>query len=774
MALKNQIIPVLPLRGMPVYPYMIIHFDAGREFSVKAIDAAIENEGLIMLISQKDFTISTPSDSDLYDVGTVAKIKQILKHGKNEYRIAVEGVTRAKVDEFIRTSPYYICKATEIEDIPPAEENTGAAQVYMRKIKQICRSGAFTPKEDDAAEALKTLDSITDFARFSDVVAANVSTTLERKQQVLAEADVVKRLKLLTDIIGDELEIMNLESRIDMTVHRNLDKAQREYYLREQLKVIKDELDEFSPSSDTDVYRKKLSDKKAPQYVVDKCEKEMESLDKMQPLSPDASVLRAYLDSVTDLPWGVKTDENFDISLAEKILDEDHYGLKKVKERILEFLSVRSLSKGAKTPIICLVGPPGVGKTSIARSIARAVGRNYVRISLGGVRDESEIRGHRKTYIGAMPGRIANALKKAESSNPLILLDEIDKLSRDYKGDPSSALLEVLDSEQNCAFRDHYIELDIDLSDVLFITTANSVENIDRPLLDRMEIIEVNGYTDYDKINIAKSYLIPKLSSQHGIGKSKLKISDSAISDVINFYTREAGVRNLERQLARIMRRSAAQIVREGAQKVNVGKKNLEDFLGKKIFKEDAKDKGKRIGVVNGLAWTQYGGDMLSVEVNCMKGSGKTQLTGSLGDVMKESAKAAISYIRSKTDSLNINPDFYKDTDIHIHVPEGATPKDGPSAGITICVGLISALTKRPVKKDVAMTGEITLRGRVLAIGGLREKSLAAYRAGMKTVIIPKSNYADLEDIPTEVKEKITFVTAESMDDVIKTAFEKD
>lgn len=774
MITKQQIIPVLPLRGLPVYPYMIIHFDAGRDFTVKAIEEAMAGDGLIMLISQRDFEVAEPSESDLYEVGTIAKIRQVLKHAKDDFRIAVEGISRATVNRFIQTRPYFLADVTEVLDVPLDEGDKAIADVYMNRIKQMCRSGAFSPKEADAAEVLKTLDSITDHAYFSDVVAANVYSTLEKKQAVLAEFDVIKRLMLLTDIISDEIQLMTLESKIDMKVHKNIDKHQREYFLREQLKVIHGELGEDdSFGRDIDEYRKKLSDKKAPEAVIAKCEKEMERLERMQQGNPEAAVVRTYLDWVTDLPWSIKTEENYDISGAEAILEQDHYGLKKVKERILEFLSVRTLTGGAKTPIICLAGPPGVGKTSVAKSIARATGRNYVRISLGGVRDEAEIRGHRKTYIGAMPGRIITALKKAGSANPLILLDEIDKISADYKGDPSSALLEVLDSEQNFAFNDHFIELDVDLSDVMFVTTANSVEDIDRPLLDRMEIIDISGYTEYDKINIAREHLIPKLMEQHGLKKSNLRITKEAIADIINCYTREAGVRNLERKLAQVMRRSASVIVKDGAKSVSVGRKNLEDFLGKKIFKEDDKSKDNQIGVVNGLAWTQYGGDTLCVEVNCMKGSGKIELTGSLGDVMKESAVAAISFIRSRTDELNINPDFYKTTDIHIHVPEGATPKDGPSAGITMATAVISALTKTGVRADVAMTGEITLRGRVLPIGGLREKSLAAYRAGAKTVVIPKANISDLDDIPAEVREKLEFVPVEHMDEVLKIAFEK-
>lgn len=770
MTSKTHILPVLPLRGLPVYPYMIIHFDAGRDFSVRAIESAMENDGFILLVSQRDFAVAEPTADDLYGIGTVAKIRQVLRHDDHDYRVVVEGISRATVEGYLQTKPYFLCDATEVAEAPLTDEEKSVADMYMMKIKQLCTGGGFTPREEGAAEALKTLDSISDHSRFADVVAANIYSSLEKKQAVLEEFDTVARLKLITDMICEEMHLMDLESKIDITVHKNIDKAQKEYFLREQLKVIRDELED-GEGGELDAYRRKLAEKSAPESAKAKCEKEMESLEKMPPLSPEAGIIRTYLDWVTDLPWGVTTEENFDIAKAEEILERDHYGLEKVKERILEFLAVRALAPKAKTPILCLVGPPGVGKTSVARSIAEATGRNYVRISLGGIRDEAEIRGHRKTYIGAMPGRIVNALKKAGSSNPLILMDEIDKLSSDYKGDPSSALLEVLDGEQNKAFRDHYIELDVDLSDVMFVTTANSVESIDRPLLDRMEIIEVPGYTDYDKMNIARRHLIPRLLPEHGLTKSKIKITDDAIKDIINCYTREAGVRNLERSLARIMRKSASSIVKDGVKSVTVGRRNLEKFLGKKIFKPEGKPTDN-IGVVSGLAWTQYGGDMLSIEVNCMKGSGKTELTGSLGDVMKESAVAAISYIRSRAEALGINPDFYKTTDIHIHVPEGATPKDGPSAGITIATAVISALSGTGVKKDVAMTGEITLRGRVLPIGGLREKSLAAYRSGIKTVIFPASNVPDLEDIPSAVREAMEFIPAGSMDEVLKIALE--
>lgn len=768
---KIQVLPVLPVRGLPVFPYMIIHFDVGREGSIRAVEEAMVEHQLIFLLAQKDIDETAPGIDGLYDVGTVARVKQVLKMPDNDIRVLVEGLHRARVRQFVSQKPYLLC---EVADVPTPETEDAEIRVtkeaYMRKLKNLCVD-YFSNTGKVANEALSSFAAIADPDKFSDIIAANLFVDAEVKQALLAEFDVLERLRLLLDVMVHEIQIQTVERDINREVKREMDKQQRDYYLREQMKVIQDELDDGdSLGAEIDRYLDALNQANAPEAVMEKARKELDRLYKMQPGNPEGSVIRTYVEWLIDLPWNKTTEENRDIRQAEKILNADHYGLKDVKERILEFLAVRALADDIKSPILCLVGPPGVGKTSIAKSIARATNRNYVRMSLGGVRDEAEIRGHRRTYIGAMPGRIISALKNAGSSNPLILLDEIDKLSADFKGDPSSALLEVLDSEQNFAFRDHYIELPVDLSNVLFLTTANSLEPIDRPLLDRMEIIEISGYTEDEKLAIAMQYLIPKQLKIHGLKKSNLRIGKPVIADIINGYTKESGVRGLERRIAKIMRRAAKLIVSEGRKSVTVTQKNLESFLGKRIYTYNKMQEQDEAGVATGLAWTQYGGDTLSIEVNCMEGTGKVELTGSLGDVMKESARAAISYIRPNAEKLGIAPDFYKTMDIHIHVPEGATPKDGPSAGITMATALVSALTKRPVKKTVAMTGEITLRGRVLPIGGLKEKSLAAYRAGIRTIVIPAENKRDLDELPQVVRDDVTFVPASSMDTVLQTA----
>lgn len=765
-------LPIVALRGQPIFPNMVFTFKADRELTVNAINAANDDGGAIVIVAQNDpyLDVEEIDRYDLYHMGTLAEIKQVVKHG-DDIRVTVKGLARATIYTYEQWKPYFIANV-KIEDEPKLTgDDALKGDVFMDKIKTFLRNGSFTVRGTKDDEVLKQLDLTTDHSTFADLAAACIYASVAKKQAILEEMDVLHRLLLVATIAVEELHKLSLQDKVEKEVHDAIDKQQREYYLREELKVIQEELGEGG-NSEINEYRKLLTEKNAPEEVIKKCEKEIAKLREMPAGSPEASISSTYLDWVTSLPWGIKTEENTDIDKAGEILEADHYGLEKVKERILEFLAVRKLTGGAKAPIICLVGAPGVGKTSVARSIASASGRNYVRISLGGVRDEAEIRGHRKTYIGAMPGRIIAALKKAGSSNPLILLDEIDKISSDYKGDPSAALLEVLDSEQNSAFRDHFVELDVDLSDVMFVTTANSVESIDRPLLDRMEVIEIPGYTEYDKINIAQKHLVPKLLLQHGITAEQFKITDDAVAGIISGYTREAGVRGLERKIAQVMRKAAATIVKSGAEDVTVENDSLEEFLGKRIFRDDEKEAKNPVGVVNGLAWTTYGGDQLCVEANCMSGKGKTKLTGSLGDVMKESAEAAVSFIRSRAGELGIDSEFYKTTDIHIHVPDGATPKDGPSAGITIASAVISALTGRAARSDVAMTGEITLRGRVLRIGGLREKALAAYRAGIKTIIIPKSNVPDLEDIPKDVADDITFVPVEDMSEVVKAVFE--
>lgn len=770
-AVKTSVLPVLPLRGLPVFPYMIIHFDVGRNKSISAVEECMVEDQLLLLLSQKDPEMENIKPEDLYTVGTIARVKQILKVSEDDVRVLVEGISRAKVEEFTSVSPYFECRVTEYASYAPkTEEQTITEDAYVREITKQC-SVYFSLLGKFDKESVEPYLNITDAEQFSDVVAASLAVDMEVKQELLEEFDVLNRLEKILSILHSEIEILRVERMINHKVRDKMDDHQREYYLREQIKVIKDELGEGEdPDTEKDEVFRKLEAMNAPDYVFAKAEKELSRLERMQAGSPDASVIRGYLDWITSIPWGIRPEENKDLNLAAQILDEDHYGMKKVKERIVEFLAVRALSGGKKSPIICLAGPPGVGKTSVAKSIAKALGRKYVRMSLGGVRDEAEIRGHRKTYIGAMPGRIISALKQAGTSNPLILLDEIDKLGADHRGSTSAALLEVLDSEQNFSFRDHYIELETDLSDVLFITTANSLDTIDGPLLDRMEVIELSGYTDREKLSIAKEYIIPKQIKEHGLKKSNIKITDSAILEIINSYTRESGVRELERKIGEVMRKTARAVVSENKKSVSVSDKSIEKFLGNKIFRDAENVKADEVGVCTGLAWTMYGGDTLCIEVNIMEGSGALELTGQLGDVMKESAKAAISFIRANGASYGVNPEFYKKYDIHIHVPEGAVPKDGPSAGITMATALISALTGKKISKKVAMTGEITITGRILAIGGLKEKSLAAYRAGIKTILIPSDNVKDIEEIPSEVREKINFVVADCMDTVLRTA----
>ncbi len=768
---KTITLPVLALRGLPVFPYMIIHFDVGRMKSINAIEECMIEDQLIMLVAQKDPDMETVSPDDLYRVGTISKVKQVLKVSDDDVRVLVEGISRAKIESFTQTSPYFECTATEYSpyrELTDDEKHT--CDAYVREITKKCAT-YFSLLGKYEREAIAPPTDISDAEQFADLVSAAIATDLETKQEILEAFDLIERMEKILSVLVSETEILRLEQTINHKVKDKIDKHQREYYLREQIKVIKDELGEGEDFDDeADIVLGKLEEKNAPDYVFKRAHKELSKLSSMQPGSPDASVIRGYLDWLCQLPWAVKDSEDFDLKKAEEVLDRDHYGMKKVKERIVEFLAVRALSGGKKSPIICLVGPPGVGKTSVAKSIASALGRKYVRMSLGGVKDEAEIRGHRKTYIGAMPGRIISALKQAGTSNPLILLDEIDKLGSDHRGSTSAALLEVLDAEQNFSFRDHYIELEYDLSDVLFITTANSLDTVDRPLLDRMEVIELDGYTDLEKLEIAKQYIIPKQLSDHALKKSNVRISDTAILSIIHTYTRESGVRELERRIGEIMRKTAKAVVSGEKKSISVSAKNIETYLGPIPYPENDESRKDEVGVATGLAWTAFGGETLSVEVSLMQGQGNLELTGHLGDVMKESAKAAHSYIRANCESLGIDPEFHKKYDIHIHVPEGATPKDGPSAGITIATALVSALTGKKVSKDVAMTGEITITGRILPIGGLKEKSLAAYRQGIKKVLIPEKNVKDLAQIPDEVKMKMEFIIADTMDTVFENA----
>lgn len=761
-------IPLLPLRGLGIFPYMVLHFDVGREKSIRALEEAMINDQLIFLVTQKEAQTDLPSIEDFYEVGTISKIKQLLKLPGDTIRVLVEGISRAKIEGIISEEQFFLVEASELtEDMIEIDTEIEALKRSLLDVfdEYVKANSKIAP------ETLITVSEIEDISRFADVIASNLAVKIEVKQQILASFDIKERLELIYEIITKELEILEIERKINSRVRKQIDKSQKEYYLREQLKAIQKELgDKEGHGEDIDVYREKLSKLELPEEVVMKVEKELDRLSKLSQGSPEVGVIKTYLDWIFDLPWNTETEDNLDIKHARQVLDEDHYGLKKVKERVLEYLAIRQLSQNMKGPILCLVGPPGVGKTSIAKSIARAMGRKFVRMSLGGVRDEAEIRGHRRTYIGAIPGRIIYSVKQSASKNPLFLLDEIDKMSHDFRGDPASAMLEVLDAEQNKDFRDHYLELPFDLSRVMFVTTANSLDTIPAPLLDRMEVIHISGYTEEEKLNIAQKYLLPKQIKEHSLKNENLQLSEATIRAIISGYTRETGVRSLERELANVIRKAATQIVEHNKDVVKITPANLQKFLGKQRYRFDKANLKNEIGVVTGLAWTAVGGDTLFIEVSVMPGSGKLELTGQLGDVMKESARAGLSYIRSKCEELNIDKEFTKTMDIHIHVPEGATPKDGPSAGITMATAMISALTKIPVYKNVAMTGEITLRGRVLPIGGLKEKVLAANRAGITKVIIPIDNEKDIEEIPQNVRKSIEFVLASNIDEVLEHA----
>lgn len=761
-------IPLLPLRGLGIFPYMVLHFDVGREKSIRALEEAMINDQMIFLVTQKEAQTDLPSIEDFYEVGTISKIKQLLKLPGDTIRVLVEGISRAKIEEIISEEQFFLVEVSEHEEQTVVKDNE--IEALRRSLLDVFDEYV-KANSKIAPETLITVSEIEDISRFADVIASNLAVKIEGKQEILASFDIKERLELIYEIITKELEILEIERKINSRVRKQIDKSQKEYYLREQLKAIQKELgDKEGHGEDIDLYREKLEKLELPEEVVNKIEKELDRLSKLSQGSPEVGVIKTYLDWIFDLPWNTQTEDNLDIKHAREILDEDHYGLKKVKERVLEYLAIRQLSQNMKGPILCLVGPPGVGKTSIAKSIARAMGRKFVRMSLGGVRDEAEIRGHRRTYIGAIPGRIIYYVKQAASKNPLFLLDEIDKMSHDFRGDPASAMLEVLDAEQNKDFRDHYLELPFDLSKIMFVTTANSLDTIPAPLLDRMEVIRISGYTEEEKLNIALKYLIPKQIKEHSLKPENIQFSEAAARAIINGYTRESGVRSLEREIANVIRKATTQIVEHKKDVIKITPANLQKFLGIQRFRYDLANQKNEIGVVTGLAWTAVGGDTLFIEVSVMPGSGKLELTGQLGDVMKESARAGLSYIRSRCEELNIDKEFTKNMDIHIHVPEGATPKDGPSAGITMTTAMISALSKIPVYKDVAMTGEVTLRGRVLPIGGLKEKVLAANRAGIKKVIIPIDNEKDIEEIPQNVRKSIEFVLASNMDEVLEHA----
>ncbi|MGX4636203.1 endopeptidase La [Clostridioides difficile] len=769
-------LPLIPLRGLAIFPYMILNFDIGREISLKALDQAMMDEELIFLTSQKEAEVDEPGEEDFYHVGTICKVKQMIKLPGDTVRVLVEGVSRGRVKKIEQEDGYFRAVIEEIVfDSDNLDSETEVEiEAFVRNVfdafeEYINIGNRVSP------EILISLADIEDVDRFIDTIAANIYLKSSQKQEILEEFDIRKRLELIYSILLEEIDILKIEKKITLRVKKQMNKVQKEYYLREQLKAIQKELgEEEDINSEADEYREKLKKIKAPKTTKEKIEKEIDKFSKISSMSPDVSVSRNYLDTIFSLPWNKETKDKLDITKAKDILDEDHYGLEKVKERILEYLAIRTLAKSLKGPIICLVGPPGTGKTSIVKSIARALNRKFVRISLGGVRDEAEIRGHRRTYVGSIPGRIINGVKEAQTKNPVFLFDEIDKMAADYKGDPASAMLEVLDPEQNKDFVDHYLEIPFDLSKILFVTTANSLGNIPRPLLDRMEVIEVSGYIEEEKLNIAKKYLLPKQIKEHALKENFIKIDDETLRSIINHYTREAGVRTLERTIGKICRKVAKKYVEDPTlEEVVINKSDLEAYLGKDMFKYQLAEVNPQIGLVNGLAWTEVGGVTLEVEVNVLIGKGEIVLTGKLGDVMKESAKTGISYIRSIVDKFDIDPDFYKTNDIHIHIPEGAVPKDGPSAGITMALAVISALTKRPVPGNIAMTGEITLRGRVLAVGGVKEKLLAAHRAGITKVLIPKECEADLDEIPENVKEKMEFVLVEHMDEVLEQALLK-
>ena len=761
-------LPVLALRGLVVFPGSVTHFDVGRVSSARAVEEAMRADQMIFLIAQRDVQCENPKKTDLYSVGTVAYVRQILRLPGDNMRILVEGKYRAQLTDLIHAEPYLFGRAMELDEpgynaaLPRTQALVRQAHLLFEQFIDLAvKSGQENLLQGSATD---------DAGRLADFIAQNATFGYEEKQAILETLPPVQRLLRCVHAMAKELEILRLEGEINEQVQQNVNQNQRDYYLREQMHVIREELGE-GDDNDADGYRQKIQALKLPAATEEKLLREVSRFARQQAGSAEAAVLRNYLDTILDLPWNTETKERLDVKAAGKILDEDHFGLEAVKKRILETLAVRQLAPELPGQILCLVGPPGVGKTSIAISIARALNRNLARLSLGGVRDEAEIRGHRKTYIGAMPGRIMTALIQAKSKNALLLLDEIDKLGSDYKGDPSSALLEVLDAAQNSSFRDHYLEVPFDLSHCMFITTANTTDTIPRALLDRMEVIELGSYTDEEKLQIARRHLLPKQLEKHGLKKAQVRVSDDAIREIIAGYTRESGVRNLERQLAALCRKCAMRFVSdEPPKRVNVTAGNLEEFIGVRRFLPEARAAADAVGLVTGLAWTAVGGTTLEVEVNVVDGTGKLELTGNLGDVMKESAFAAMSYIRSRAKELGLAPDFYKTKDIHVHFPEGAVPKDGPSAGITICTAIVSALTGRAVRRDVAMTGEISIRGRVLPIGGLKEKTMAALRHGVHTVIIPAENEKDLAEIDQTVRRALQFITVSSADRVLEAA----
>jgi ATP-dependent Lon protease len=763
-----EVLPLLPIRDIVIYPYMMLPLFVGRDVSIRAVEESLSRDRLIFLVAQKNSSEESPTPSEIHKVGTIASIMRMLKLADGRVKILVQGLSKGEVDIFTRERPFFEGKIRKVIE-PTLQEVPIEVEALMRtakeKIEQILNLKNLPP------EIVMVTDNISDPGVLADLVASNLRLKIEESQAILEIFDPIERLKKVNDLLSRELELSTMQARIQNQAKEEMSKTQRDYFLREQLKQIQQELGEGDErAEEMNEIRKQIDKAKMPPEVKKEADKQLRRLEQMHPESSEASLVRTYLDWLVDLPWSKKTKDNLNIKKAKQVLDEDHYNLEKIKERILEYLAVNKLRKKLKGPILCFVGPPGVGKTSLGRSIARALGRNFVRVSLGGVRDEAEIRGHRRTYVGALPGRVIQGIKQAGSNNPVFMLDEIDKVGADFRGDPSAALLEVLDPEQNHAFSDHYLNLPFDLSNTLFICTANLLDPVPAALADRMEVIQLSGYTNEEKLEIARKYLIPRQFEDNGLSAKTIEISDDAMLRIIGEYTKEAGLRNLEREIASICRKVARKVAEGKTDLTRITRANVHSFLGAPKFLPEAEQEHHEIGVATGLAWTSAGGEILYVEASLSKGRGNLTLTGQLGDVMKESAQAAVSYARAHAKKLDIEEDFYQKLDIHIHVPAGAIPKDGPSAGITMATALISALTKRAVSRDVAMTGEITLRGRVLPIGGLKEKSLAAFRAGIKTIIIPERNQKDLDEIPKVLRRKLQWVLAESMSDVLKSA----
>lgn len=769
---EKKVYPLLPLRGVMVFPYMIIHLDVGRDKSIAALEEAMVQDRTIILSAQKDAKTENPTPDDIYEIGTLTEVKQILRLPGSTVRVLVEGKRRAKIVSYVDKAEYYEVEVEEVETAEAADnslETEALSRAVVHQFEQWVKLSKKVPPE-----TMISVVVVEDAGRLCDLIASHLTLKMEDKQTLLSAVVVKDRLNRLSEIMAREMEILEIERTISNRVKKQIEKTQKEYYLREQMKAIRKELgDKDDKTAEIEEYNKKIQESEYPEEVIEKLTKEISRLEKMSNMSAETGVIRNYIDWLLNLPWNTITTDSLDIEKAEQILNDDHYGLAKVKERILEHLAILKLAENMKGPILCLVGPPGVGKTSLARSIAKSMNRKFVRMSLGGVRDEAEIRGHCRTYVGAMPGRIIQGMKMAGSRNPVFLLDEIDKLNMEFRGDPSAALLEVLDPEQNSTFSDHFVELPFDLSKVLWIVTANTLHNIPRPLRDRMEIIALPGYTQDEKQEIAKRHLVNKELANHGLKEKQLQFSDSALAAMIDGYTKEAGVRELERAIAKVCRKAAKLIVQQKRERLKLTAQNLHVYLGKIKYIQRPLEEKSEVGVCTGMAWTEIGGDILPTEATVLKGTGKLILTGQLGDVMKESAQAGLTYIRSRIDTLELPNDFYEKNDIHIHLPEGAIPKDGPSAGITMATAVVSALTGRRIRGDVAMTGEITLRGRVLAIGGLKEKVVAAQRMGIKTIILPKENERDIEDIPVNVRRQLDFVPVEHMDEVLDCALVK-